>query len=135
MNEIGCGLNYVHDNTEPWQCYSGYMGQPKGLRLNEYMIIDDTVYRIHKVIVHKFTMGDVEDPDLYAAQPLLDWQESEMGKWVMERSVETPIWHRQADPFNYGYQYAITANLKGPDYSFWVLKWGNEVDRKGIFAV
>lgn len=88
------------------------------------MIIEDRVHRIHKVIVYRFRMGDVEDPDLYAAQPLCEWQDSEMGKWVMERSVEVPMWHRQADVSNYGYQYAIEAFLKGADYSFWVLKWG-----------
>jgi hypothetical protein len=80
-------------------------------------------------------MGDVEDPDLYAAQPLWEWQQSEMGKFVMERSVETPIWHRQVDVANYGHQYAVEAFLKGADYSFWVLKWGNEVDRTGTYRI
>ena len=99
------------------------------------MIIEDKVHQIHKVIVHRFQMGDVEDPDLYAAQPLCEWQDSEMGKWIMERSVETPMWHRQHDNLNYGYQYAIEAWLKGADYSFWVLKWGSEVDRKNTFSI
>jgi len=99
------------------------------------MIIEDKVHRVHRVIVYRFRMGDVEDPDLYAAQPLWEWQESEMGKFVMERSVETPIWHRQADVANYGYEYAVEAFLKGSDYSFWVLKWGNEVDKKNAFSI
>jgi hypothetical protein len=113
----------------------GYMGQTKGVKLNDYMIIQDRVHQIHKVIVHRFQMGDVEDPDLYAAQPLWEWQQSEMGKFVMERSVETPIWHRQVDVANYGHQYAVEAFLKGADYSFWVLKWGNEVDRTGTYRI
>jgi len=114
---------------------SQHFGKPKGIRINDYMIIEDKVHQIHKVIVHRFQMGDVEDPDLYAAQPLCEWQDSEMGKWIMERSVETPMWHRQHDNLNYGYQYAIEAWLKGADYSFWVLKWGNEVDKKLGFTV
>jgi hypothetical protein len=113
----------------------GYMGQTKSVKLNDYMIIQDQVHQIHKVIVHRFQMGDVEDPDLYAAQPLWEWQQSEMGKFVMERSVETPIWHRQVDVANYGCQYAVEAFLKGADYSFWVLKWGNEVDRTNTYRV
>ena len=113
----------------------GYLGEPKRVGINEYMIIEDRVHQIHKVIVHRFRMGDVEDPDLYAAQPLWEWQESEMGKFVMEKSVETPVWHRQADVANYGYQYAVEAFLKGADYSFWVLKWGNEVDKKNTFSI
>ena len=113
----------------------GYLGEPKGTRLNDYMIIEDKVHQIHKVIVHRFRMGDVEDPDLYAAEPLWEWQHSEMGRWVMNKSVETPVWHRQHDQFNYGYQFAVEAFLKGADYSFWVLKWGNEVDRQAHIRV
>jgi hypothetical protein len=113
----------------------GHLGQTKHTKLNEYMLIEDKVHRIHKVIVHRFQMGDVEDPDLYAAEPLWEWQQSEMGKWVMAKSVETPMWHRQHDQFNYGYQFAVEAFLKGADYSFWVLKWGNEVDRQGNIRI
>lgn len=69
-------------------------------------------------------MGDVEDPDLYAAEPLWKWQQSEMGKWVMEHSVETPMWHRQISPNQYHVDYAVEAWLKGADHSFWQLKWG-----------
>jgi hypothetical protein len=117
-------------------CYKkGHLGQTKNTKLNKYMIIEDKVHQIHKVIVHRFQMGDVEDPDLYAAEPLWEWQHTEMGRWVMEKSVETPMWHRQHDQFNYGYQFAVEAWLKGADYSFWVLKWGNEVDRKGTVRI
>jgi len=70
-------------------------------------------------------MSDSDDPDLYAAQPLWEWRESEMGQWVMERAVETPEWHRQMDPYQYGYTYAVVAKLKDVDYTFWALKWGS----------
>jgi hypothetical protein len=112
-----------------------HLGQPKGIKLNKYMIIEDRVHEVHSVIVHRFRMGDVEDPDLYAAQPLWEWQQSEMGKWVMERSVETPMWHRNQNPASYHTDYAVQAWLKGADYSFWVLKWGNQVDKTGIPSV
>ena len=105
---------------------TGHFGNPKGIRLNDYMIIDDKVHQIHRVIVHRFQMGDVEDPDLYAAQPLCDWQNSEVGKWIMEHSVETPMWHRHSDVNSYGYQYAIEAWLKGADHTYWQLKWGQK---------
>ena len=102
----------------------GHLGKIKHAKLNEYMLIDNKVHQIHKVIVHRFQMGDVEDPDLYAAQPLWEWQQSEMGQWIMERSVETPMWHRQTNSNQYHTEYAVQAWLKGADYSFWVLKWG-----------
>ena len=68
-------------------------------------------------------MGDVEDPDFYAANPLWEWQESEMGKWVMEHALEIPVWHRIADQYGYGYRYTITAKLTEQDQTFWTLKW------------
>jgi hypothetical protein len=89
----------------------------------KYKIIDDRVHEIHNVVVHRFKMGDVEDPDLYAATPLLEWQESEQGKWIMERAIDKPMWHRQSDPMNYNYEYAITAQLKERDYTHWLVKW------------
>jgi len=84
-------------------------------------IIDE----IHKVIVHRFSTGDVEDPDIYAAQPLWDWQEGEAGKFVMEHAIEPPTWQRQTDPYNYGYQYVIVAELEKKKLAEFYLKWGN----------
>jgi hypothetical protein len=107
---------------------SGYMAKPKD-------IVTDTVCEIHKVVVHRFRMGDVEDPDLYAAQPLWEWQDSEMGKWVMERAVDTPIWHSQVDIMQYHTEYVVVAQLKDIDYTFWTLKWGNDVDKKDSYSV
>ncbi len=106
---------------------NGYLGEPKNVKTNKYMVIDNVVHEIHKVIVRQFKVSDVEDPDLYAAEPIIQWQESEMGKWVMERAVDTPEWHRQISPMDYGYHYAIIAKLKGVDYTFWALKWGNQI--------
>jgi hypothetical protein len=88
--------------------------------VGDQRIVDE----IHKVVVHSFRMGDVEDPDLYAAEPLLKWQESEQGKFVMEHAVDTPVWHRQHDLANYGHQYVIVAELEKKKLSEFYLKWG-----------
>jgi hypothetical protein len=86
---------------------------------------------IHTVIVHQFKMGDVEDPDLYAGEPLYKWQTSEMGEWVMARAVDTPEWHRRSDPSLYGYQYTIVAKLTSIDYTAWQIKWGiDQLDKQ-----
>ena len=89
----------------------------------EWKLIDDKVVKISDVKVHEFNMGDVEDPDLYAAQPLSEWQQSEQGKWVMEHAVEPPFWHRTIDPYDYGYKYYVIARLKEQDQTYWTLKW------------
>jgi hypothetical protein len=107
---------------------SGYVAKPKGVATYNTMIIGDKAYKIYKTVVHRFQMGDVEDPDLYAAQSLWEWQASEMGAWVMKHAVETPEWHRMHDHISYYHRYAVVARLKDVDYTFWTLKWGNDVD-------
>ncbi len=106
-----------------------YQTKPSGTYKHQYQVFDDKVYEIKNVVVHRFNMGDVEDPDLYAAEPLLKWQNSEMGKWVMAHAVEVPMWHRQQIPMNYHYTYAVTAKLTAKDYTYWTLKWGDDVDK------
>lgn len=89
----------------------------------EWRLINDKAVKFTDVVVHRFTMGDVEDPDLYAAEPMWKWQSSEMGQWVMEHAVETPFWHRHVDPYSYGYKYYIVARLAEQDQTYWALKW------------
>ena len=33
-------------------------------------------------VVHTIKMGDVEDPDLYVADPIWKWQQTEEGQWI-----------------------------------------------------
>lgn len=75
------------------------------------------------VIVYKFRMSDVEDPHLYAAGPIYDWQESESGKWVMERSISSPAHHLTPDKNFFGYEVTVSALLSPEDYTYWNLKW------------
>ena len=89
----------------------------------EYKIIDDQVIRFSDICVHEFTMGDVEDPDLYAAGPILDWQKSPAGEFVMEHAVEKPYWIRQVDHSSYGYRYRIMARLSEQNQTFFRLKF------------
>jgi hypothetical protein len=84
-----------------------------------YRIVEE----IHKVVVHRFRVGDVEDPDLYAGEPLWKWQQSDEGKFVMEHAIETPSWHRQADSMNWGHQYIIVAELEKKKLSEFYLRF------------
>jgi len=86
----------------------------------------------HKVHVHTITMGDVDDPEIYIAGPILEWQQSEAGRWIMEHCAEQPVYHRGFDPHSFGYTYRITAVLRGKDYTYWTLKWGKATTRKDI---
>jgi hypothetical protein len=100
----------------------GYLGLRPTKDTYRYMIIDDRVEEVREIVVHEFAMGDVEDPDLYAAQPLCEWQDSEQGQWVMEHAIETPCWYRIPDTMQYGYKYQIRAKLSGPRLTEYLLR-------------
>lgn len=91
---------------------------------NKYNIVGDRVEECKTVVVHSFSMGDVEDPDLYAAEPMIKWEQSERGQWVMRNAADTPTWHRMADPTSMGYRYQIRAKLMGPALTEWLLRYG-----------
>jgi hypothetical protein len=100
----------------------GYLGRGPRKDTYRYMIINDQVEEVREVVVHEFTMGDVDDPDLYAAQPLWEWQQSEQGQWIMENSVETPSWYRIPDTLQYGYKFQVRAKLSGPRLTEYLLR-------------
>jgi hypothetical protein len=76
------------------------------------------------MILHSFTMGDVEDPYLYAASPIYEWQQTDMGKWVMEHVIEQPVFHCTTDHNTLGYRVVITGELAERDEIIFRLKWG-----------
>ena len=74
-------------------------------------------------VVHYIKMGDVEDPDLFVAQPIYEWQQTEAGKWIMENSNPAPSWHRHNDLYDYGYVFQIRAYLTHKQLTYWKLKY------------
>lgn len=91
-----------------------------------FKVINNEVIEYRELVVHTFLMGDVEDPELYAAGPLYEWQQSESGNWVMENAAEEPRWHQQHDYLTMGYKFAVTAKLKAEDATFFLMKWGSK---------
>jgi len=92
-------------------------------------INDNQIDEIHQVVVHTFRIGDVEDPDLYAGEPLAQWEKSEPGKFVMEHAVETPEWRRHLDFASYSYMYKIIAQLEKKKLTEFYLRWGKINDK------
>jgi hypothetical protein len=74
------------------------------------------------MIVHKFKMGDVEDPYLMAAAPLWEWENTEQGKWVMTHAVKQPVFYCKPND-SHGYTVEIHAELKSKDLMYYFLKW------------
>jgi len=72
-------------------------------------------------------MGDVEDPDLFAAGPLIDFEKSDKGRWVLEHATDIPVWTRHVSENHYGWLYTITAEFEEAALTEWLLKYGNDV--------
>lgn len=74
-------------------------------------------------VVKHIRMGDVDDPDLFVAQPIYEWQQTDAGKYVMMNSKPEPMWLRSMDPSTYGYVYSIKAYLTPEQVTFFKLKY------------
>jgi hypothetical protein len=79
---------------------------------------------MRKVLFHSFSLGDVEDPELYAAVPILEWEKTDHGKWVMEHAHD-PTFHIHADPAYLGFRVTITGALEERDEVYYRLKYDN----------
>lgn len=81
------------------------------------------LYNTAMIVFKEFFMGDVEDPELYAAQPIWEWQQSEHGKWVMEHATETPSFNIAPSIETYGWKCAIYGKLNEADEIIYRLKY------------
>lgn len=88
--------------------------------MNKYQVHNDEVHE--RRLVYRITLGDVEDPEIYAAQPLLDWQNSEHGKWIMAHGLDT-TYHIVADYMHYGYVVNVTAHITPKRWTEYCLKF------------
>lgn len=73
------------------------------------MSLSQTKY--YTYTVHSFRLGDVEDPDIYAAIPIGEWQDTPAGKWVMEHALEPPTYSIMQDYHSYGVKCRIDAKF------------------------
>jgi hypothetical protein len=81
---------------------------------------------MRRVTFHTFVMGDVDDPEIYAAQPLWDWQQTEQGQWVMAHCAN-PTYLIQPDGANWGHRVVVSGELEDDHAVFHELKWGQHV--------
>ena len=91
----------------------------------KYVVRNNEVYE--RRFIHRFRLSDVEDPEIYCAQPLYDWQQTEKGKWVMKHGVD-PTFSIFSDPLNYGYSVNISAHITPKRWTEYVLRGWDQVD-------
>ena len=69
-------------------------------------------------------MGDVEDPELYAAIPLGEFMSTEKGKWVRNNCLD-PQYIIRTDPHSFGIKVFVYGNVEDKQAVEWILRWGD----------
>ena len=76
-----------------------------------------------KITFHIFNIGDVEDIDIYVAEPIYQWQQTEQGRWVMENAYNL-TYHTQIDQRFWGQDVAIRGEINDPKkITEYFLRW------------
>lgn len=119
MSIANMGKGWPNLDEELRKLVSKQVGMDSEKKTQKYQVYDDHVYE--RRVVHKFVLGDVEDPEIYMAHPIYEWQQTDHGKWVMANGRD-PQYHINADPISYGYQVMITAHITPKRWTEYVLR-------------
>lgn len=82
-----------------------------------------TSLQTDKVVFHSFSIGDADDPMLMASYPVMQWQETEQGKWCCENAEGDIYLQSMADPITFGYKLVIVGELSEANHTYFKLKW------------
>ena len=68
-------------------------------------------------------MGDVEDPELYAAFPLGEFMATEKGQWIRDNCAD-PQYIIRPDPNTFGQRVIVSGELEDQLVTEYLLRWG-----------
>ena len=75
-----------------------------------------------KITFHTFGMGDVEDPELYAALPLGEFMDTEKGQWI-RANCRDPQYIIRPDPHTYDTRVIVYGEVEELAATEYFLKW------------
>ena len=75
-----------------------------------------------KITFHTFGLGDVEDPELYAALPLGEFMATEKGQWIRD-NCRDPQYVIRPDPHTYGTKVMVYGEVEEPAATEYFLRW------------
>ena len=75
-----------------------------------------------RITFHEFTMGDVDDVEIYAAQPIYEWQQTPQGRWVMEHAQDLKF-YTFPDQSTFGYRVTIRGEIEDKLATEFFLRW------------
>lgn len=70
-------------------------------------------------------MGDVEDPEIYAAVPLGEFMDTEKGQWVREHCPD-PLYRLVPDAYNWGHRVIIYGTVNDKSATEFFLRWAED---------
>jgi len=76
------------------------------------------------IMFYDFSIGDVDDVDIYAAQPIYEWQQTDHGRWVMAHAQDLR-YYTQPDMNTFGYRVVIRGMLEPQQATEYFLRWHN----------
>jgi hypothetical protein len=79
---------------------------------------------MQRLALHQFRMGDVDDVEIYVAQPIYEWQQTPAGCWCMEHATNLH-YLTGFDPTGFGYKITITGDLEDKLATEFLLRWNN----------
>ena len=76
-------------------------------------------------LIKEILMGDVEDPYLYAAFPISEWEKSEEYQYIRSQCTnpDDMVFFCDADPNTFGFKIRIYAPLEGEALTYYNLKY------------
>ena len=77
-----------------------------------------------KVNFHEFTLGDVEDPGIFAEIAISNWLATEHGSWV-QKHAHNLIWGFTQTEDMFGHLVRINGELTDQDATVYYLKYGS----------
>lgn len=91
--------------------------------LQKYHLIDGEVYT--RRALHKLSIGDVDEVDLYSAQGIHTWLENtEKGQFVKKYGKDL-IYETRINEFTFGYDVLISAMISDRHWTMFVLKYAS----------
>lgn len=78
-----------------------------------------------RLVVKKFNLGDVEDPDIYFGAAWYDFAQTEKGKWI-EEHAKNLTYQSTAVMDSYGFGVTVIGDFENEDALIFRLKWENE---------
>lgn len=81
--------------------------------------------KVYNRVVHRFRLGDVEDPDTYQDIQMVTWRYSPPGEFVSKHALENSLEiHRQLDQHTHCWRVCVTADLEEQKLSEFYFKYG-----------